>query len=89
MVELSPKTSRSGRRYNATISQAEEEAHDKSETSRIEVQDQDEIDTDVLIVGGGVVGCSLANQLIVRAPSLRVVLVEASVRKEQPSKEEH
>ena len=33
--------------------------------------------TDVLIVGGGVVGCSLANQLAKRAPGLSIGLVEA------------
>ena len=34
-------------------------------------------DTDVLIDGGGVVGCALAQQLTSQAPSLRVGLVEA------------
>lgn len=34
-------------------------------------------ETDVLIVGGGVVGCALAQQLTSRAPSLRIGLVEA------------
>lgn len=35
------------------------------------------VNTDVLIVGGGVVGCALAQQLTNRAPSLKVGLVEA------------
>ena len=34
-------------------------------------------DLDVLIVGGGVVGCSLARQLLLQTPYLRIGLVEA------------
>lgn len=35
------------------------------------------LETEVLIVGGGVVGCALAQQLTTQAPSLKVGLVEA------------
>ena len=35
-------------------------------------------DSDVLIVGGGVIGCALARQLAAKAPSLSVTIVEAS-----------
>ena len=35
-------------------------------------------DSDVLIVGGGVVGCALARQLASKAPSLSVTIVDAS-----------
>lgn len=48
-------------------------------------QEQVEAQTDVLIVGGGVVGCAMAQQLTQRAPSLKVGLVEARSGPSTPS----